>query len=92
MHIRKVSDLMSIKQIFPKKNLEDMNSVLWANNLCNRSDIRWYEKFNRFGALDPYNAVGKTKEYIFFTKPDLHLVSPGTNILNPELKNQPYFL
>ena len=82
---------MSIKQIFPKKNLEDMNEILWANGIYNRSNIQWYNKFNRFGALDPYNAIGRTREYLFFTKPDLHLVSPGTNILNPELKSQPYF-
>ena len=73
------------------KNLSELNEVLWANNLCHRSDIVWYKKFNRFGALDPYNALGRTREYLFFTKPDLHIVEPGTNTLNPELGNQPYF-
>lgn len=83
---------MSVRTVFPKKNLADMNDILWANNIYNRSDIQWYSKFNRFGALDPYNALSGSREYIFFTKPDLHLVSPGTNQLNPELKKQPYFV
>lgn len=74
-----------------KSNLSDLNDVLWANSIYNRSDIQWYSKFNRFGALDPFNAMSGSREYIFFTKPDLHLVEPGTNILNAELANQPYF-
>lgn len=79
------------RKIFPSK-LSDMNDVLWANGIYNRSDIQWYRKFNRFGALDPYNALSGSREYIFFTKPDLHLVEPGTNTLNSELNNQPYFV
>ncbi len=77
--------------IFPKQNLEDMNEVLWANGIYNRQDIQWYTKFNRFGALDPFNAPSGSREYVFFTKPDLHLVEPHTDIINPELANQPYF-
>ena len=81
---------MSIRQIF-SKNLSDMNNILWANGIYDRQDIQWYSKFNRFGVKDPYNALTGSKEYLFFTKPDLHLVKHGTNILNPELENQPYF-
>lgn len=81
---------MSVNSIIAK-NLSDMNEVLWANGIYNRSDIQWYSKFNRFGCLDPYNAVNKTREYLFFTKPDLNIVKPGTRTLNPELANQPYF-
>ena len=80
------------RDIFPKENLEDMNNVLWANGIYNRKDIEWYTKFRRFGGIDPYNAPLGTKEYLFFTKPDLHLVQHGTSILNPELANQPYFI
>ena len=78
------------RKIFPK-NLSDMNDVLWANSIYNRADIQWYSKFNRFGALDPFNAISGSREYLFFTKPDLHLVEPDTSTINPELKNQPYF-
>lgn len=81
---------MSVNNIIAK-DLSDMNEVLWVNGIYNRSDIEWYSKFNRFGCLDPYNAINGSKEYLFFTKPDLNIVNPGTNILNPELANQPYF-
>lgn len=81
---------MSMRKIFPK-NLSDLNEVLWANNLYSRQDMEWYTKFNRFGCLDPYNALSGTREYVFFTKPDLHIVEPYSNVLNPELRNQPYF-
>ena len=81
---------VSITKIFPK-NLSDMNETLWANNLYSRRDMEWYTKFNRFGCIDPYNALSGAREYLFFTKPDLNLVIPDTRQLNPELKNQPYF-
>lgn len=72
-------------------NYNDFGYVMQANNIYNRSDIQWYSKFNRFGCLDPYNALTTTREYLFFTKPDLHLCEPGTNTLNPELSSIPYF-
>ena len=82
---------MSVNNIIGK-NLSDMNDVLWANGIYDRSDIQWYSKFKRFGVLDPYNSINKTREYLFFTKPDLNLVIPRTGTLNPELSNQPYFV
>lgn len=81
---------MSKNDIF-KEDLSSLNQSIWANKLYRREDIIWYSHFNRFGVLDPYNGVGRTKEYLFFTKPDLNLVKPGTDTLNPELKNQPFF-
>lgn len=83
-------DITSKGQIFGK-NLESINKVLWANSIFDRKDIEWYTKFARFGVLDPYNAPTGSKEYLFFTKPDLNLVVPKTDTLNPELANQPYF-
>ena len=73
-------------------SLSSINDVLWANTIYNRQDIQWYVKFNRFGALDPYNALSGTREYIFFTKPDLHIVEQNTTTLNSELSNQPFFV
>lgn len=93
---------MSVTEIFPK-NLSDMNEILWANGIYNRQDIKWYSKFRRIGSMDPYNAPTGSKEYLFFTKPDLHIMNPYApklNLnpelnpmeLNPELSNQPYFI
>lgn len=69
------------------------NSLRGAINkagIYDRAQIEWYTKFNRFGCLDPYNVFTTTKEYIFITKPDLHIFN-GTSMgqLNLELKNLP---
>jgi hypothetical protein len=85
-----------MRDIFPQRLSDDkMNSVLWANGIYNRQDIQWYTKFSRLGIKDPYNAPTGSKEYLFFTKPDLNIVNPpkagNPYELNPELANQPYF-
>lgn len=79
------------------QNIFNMNDVsirhtLNSNNIYSRDEIEWYVKFNRYGCLDPYNVLTNTKEYVFFTKPDLHLYTPNTLNLNPELGNDPYFM
>ena len=71
---------------------KDFGNTLQSNNIYNRSDIKWYSKYNRFGCIDPYNSVTTTREYLFFTKPDLHICEPGTMNLNPELKGYPFFV
>lgn len=73
-------------------SMNDMGSVFQSSNIYNRQDIEWYTKFNRFGVLDPYNSLTNTKEYLFFTKPDLHIYTPGTKTLNPQLANEPFFV
>lgn len=73
-------------------DVNDMGLVFQSNNLYNRRDIDWCNKFNRFGILDPYNALSNTREYLFFTKPDLHICEPGTTNLNPELANDAFFV
>lgn len=62
-----------------------------SNNIYDRASNQWYSKFNRFGCIDPYNNLNNAKEYLFFTKMDLHIVEPGTDNLNPELKNNSFF-
>ena len=44
-----------------------------------------YEKFARYERLDPNNWMGFTKEFIFFTTPDLQLFNGAT--LNPSIAN-----
>lgn len=78
-------------KIFGNNTETEIQDILWANKLYNRQDLQWYNKFNRFGALDPYNAISGVKEYLFFTKPDLHIVEPYTANINPELAAQPFF-
>ena len=67
-----------------------MLRTLWANGIYRRSDITWFTKFNRFGCMDPYNRLENTREYVFFTKPDLHIFS-ARGVLNPQISNMPIF-
>lgn len=72
-------------------SMDDMGMILQANGIYNRRDMEMYDKFSRFGVVDPYNSLAGTKEYLFFTKPDLHLCKPGTHELNPQLSNSNFF-
>ena len=85
------------KSDFLKNNLDldltdDMISkIMHANKIFKQSDMKIYDGFNRYGFLDPYNVLGSTREYIFITKPDLHLFTEGTDTLNPQLADYPFF-
>ena len=85
------------KSDFLKNNLDldltdDMISkIMHANKIFKQSDMKIYDGFNRYGFLDPYNVLGGTREYIFITKPDLHLFTEGTDTLNPQLADYPFF-
>lgn len=67
----------------------DVLDTLNANGIYNKSQIERFNKFSRFGFFDPYNANTITKEYLFFTKMDLHLFDG--NDLNQEISNIPFF-
>ena len=72
--------------------LNNIRRLRRSNLLYNRSEFAWYEGFNRFGSLDPYNKLQTTREYTFFTKPDLHIFNENTNILQPAFSNDPFFV
>lgn len=55
-------------------------------------DLLLYNKFDRNGCVDPYNGFIGSKEYVFFTRPDLHLfTSTSGGGLNEELLKLPFF-
>lgn len=64
--------------------------LLQDHNIVNKYRAGFYNKFSRYGYIDPYNIAHKTKEYLFFTKPDLHLFDGGWS-LNPEIRNSTFF-
>lgn len=68
--------------------------LLNSSGIYNRNDIAWYTKFNRFGCVDPYNVVSTTREYLFFTKPNLHLFrgKDSNSGLNREIESYPIFI
>lgn len=82
----------STKAIKPNLSLDNFKELMKHSGHYKRSEIELYTKFNRFGYLDPYNNLGTTREYIFFTKPDLHIFNGGsTDALNPQIANEPIF-
>ena len=76
----------------PTFSESEVINTLNANNYYKKNQIDKFKKFSRFGYLDPYNANSVTREYIFFSKMDLHLFTPGTNTLNPELQGNQFFV
>lgn len=75
----------------PTFSESEVLSTMNANNIYQRNQIDRYKKFSRFGYFDPYNTISVTREYLFFTKMDLHLFKPNSQNLNPELNNNPFF-
>lgn len=71
-----------------------IQEILNYNGIFSRDyiDKNLFEKFNRFGYLDPYNTLSSNREYLFFVKPDLHIFSGGNSSnLNPELNRLSIF-
>lgn len=60
-----------------------IKSSLQENNIFDAlsSNNNWHNKFARFPYNDPYNALTGCREYIFFTRPDLNLLSPSKSEL-----------
>jgi len=70
----------------------DLQKTVTNAGIYNKGYIENHTKFNKFKVLDPYNRVSTTKEYVFFTKPDLHIFSNGASgVLNPELATSSIF-
>lgn len=70
-----------------------VHDIMMANNLPhNGQDVRYYDRFARFGVLDPYNKLTYGREYLFFVKPDLHIYEPNTTTLQSVLATDPFFI
>lgn len=68
-------------------------TIMNANNVpLNGKSIQYYDRLARFSVLDPYNKFTYGREYLFFTKPDCHIVEPNTMTLNPVLAGDPFFI
>ncbi|MGL5749294.1 MAG: hypothetical protein ACRCXT_02115 [Paraclostridium sp.] len=62
-----------------------------GRGLLSRNELDYYNKFNRVGVIDPYNALAGHKEYIFFTRPDLQLLSSSSKLMD-HFANKPFFI
>lgn len=68
-----------------------MNAKLFTREEIN---VARFEKFSRYGYLDPYNHItsNSLREYLFFTKPDLHIINYKTHKLNKQLADNAFFI
>lgn len=79
------------------KNAE--RDIYHSVNLFSRSEIdsALYNKTFRFGLMNPYGSLSTAREYLFFTKPDLHILYTDENlsvsdVLNPQLTSLPFWV
>ena len=80
---------------------DELVHLLWSNGIYRKQDFDDFNSFYIFPRNDPYKMVGSAKEYVFFTKPDLHIFGSrpansttkldNLSILNPELRPIPFF-
>lgn len=77
------------------------NSLLHSHNIFRRNEIDVYHKTYRFGLFNPYSSLSKTREFLFFTKPDLNIFARDDNtgvltkssgVLNSSLANIPFWI
>ena len=90
---------MSSKGNISVNNANAEKDIYHSVNLFSRDEINTalYNKTFRFGLMNPYGSLSTTREYLFFTKPDLHILSTNenlavTDVLNPQLCSLPYWV
>lgn len=87
---------------------DNLHDLLNANGIYKPGDYDDYNSFYIFPRNDPYKMLGTTREYMFITKPDLHIYGSrasssgtpdynqnqltNTDQLNPELNQVPLFI
>lgn len=64
---------LSMNKAESSKLVSDKNidKLVQSRGIYNKYNMDWTRKFSRHPILDPYNTITTTKEYLFFTKPDL---------------------
>ena len=72
-------------------------NIMHYSGLYQRTQLNTFTKTHRFGNMNPYGALSTGREFLFFTKPDLHIIERSdsgiiTNTLNPALANIPFWI
>lgn len=73
-------------------------NILHHSGLYQRSQLGLYSKTHRFGNINYYGAISTGREFLFFTKPDLHIVQRNAktgaieNKLNSALEGIPFWI
>lgn len=74
----------AIKPQIKKENISKsvVDDIVQSTGWYNKASIDKFNKFNRFGYRDVYDTIRNTREYLFFTKPDLNIFAntQGTSL------------
>lgn len=71
---------------------KETSSLMQSASIMDAHKVDWFNNFTRYGIIDPYNAMSNTREYLFFTRPDLHIVNPSNpTVISHGLRNNPFF-
>lgn len=79
------------KKTFSIRHAKD---IMASNLFFDRNSANWYDKYNRFGWIDPFDTDQISKEFLFFTKPDLYLYDSSSHSgakLISSLQTIPFF-
>lgn len=78
--------------MFTQDDLKDMISDSVLSSAEDMLENR-FNRFSRYGYLDPaHELITGAREYLFFSKPDLHLVNVDSpDLMYSELENVPFF-
>lgn len=71
---------------------QEIKDLMAAHGIVNiRANNQMYSKFSRIPIIDPYNNMTVTREYLFFTKPDLHLINTTNGKIANSLQYYSFF-
>lgn len=75
-----ISEEESFNKFVEKRSKYSMDKLSdnGANLIFSEPSIEWYNKCNRYGYIDPYHNDTITREFLFFTKPDLNIFKDNT--------------
>lgn len=88
-----VKGIANGNNITSRYEFENLKSYMATNKLFSKDDIQIYDKVSRFGFIPLYTHDQVTREYLFFTRPDLNLFRDNNgDYLNSDLEKIPFFV
>lgn len=70
---------------------KDFKHLVRSRGIWNQDIHKWAFQYNRMQWANPDYAIGSTREYLFFTKPDLHILNRKSGKLAKGLGNDPFW-
>lgn len=96
-HIQSITNKKGFSRTDFRMSESELKDIMHASNLYSPNEIHdmRFHKFARYGMLDIANENSHAKEYLFFSKPDLHIFDPdagfSANALNKQLSGVTFF-